>query len=81
MWTVIAARVAELALALFSMIKSVSAAILQWRAAALGETQGRADSDTEHDAAARRANDRMQSISDKPAGRDELIRRLEEGSA
>jgi hypothetical protein len=43
--------------------------------------QGRADSDAEHDAAARRANDQMQSISDKPVGRDELIRRLEEGSA
>jgi hypothetical protein len=81
MWTVIAARVVELALAFFTAIKSVAAAILQWRATNLGEVQGRADSDAEHDAAARRANDQMQSISDKPAGRDELIRRLEEGSA
>lgn len=81
MWAVIAARVVELALAFFSAMKSVAAAILQWRAANLGEAQGRAESDAEHDAAAHNAADEMQSISEKPAARDELIRRLEEGSA
>ncbi len=81
MWAVVAGRILEFALALFAAIRSVSAAILQWRSAALGEAKGRADSDEAHAEAARRAADRMQSIAEKPAGRDDIIRRLEEGSA
>ena len=81
MWALIVERVVEIALALLSAVKSVTAAIREWRAVDLGETQGRADSDAMHAEAARRANERMQSIADKPPGRDEVVKRLEEGSA
>ena len=81
MWTLIIERLAEFALALMSAIKSVATAVLQWEAADLGESRGRAESNAEHAEAARRADERMQSIADKPLSRDEIIDRLEEGSA
>ncbi len=81
MWAVIAGRILEFALALLAAIRSVSAAILLWRSAALGEAKGRADSDEAHAEAAWRAADRMQSVASTPANRDDIIRRLEEGSA
>ncbi len=81
MWALIVERVVEFALALMSAIKSVSAAVLQWRAIELGQSEGRAESDAAHEQASREAGDRMQSIADKPASREEIIQRLEEGSA
>ncbi len=81
MWALIVARLAEFALAVISVIKSVSAAIMQWQAIDLGETKGRAESDTAHAEAAQRASDEMQAIADSPESRDEIIKRLEEGSA
>lgn len=45
MWALILARLAELGLAIASAIKSVSAAVIQWRAIALGRTEGRAESE------------------------------------
>lgn len=81
MWALIVARLAELALAVISVIKSVSAAIMQWQAIDLGETKGRAESDAAHAEAGRRAGDEMQTIAERPASRDEIIKRLEEGSA
>lgn len=81
MWALVVARLAELALKVISVIKSVSAAIMQWQAIDLGETRGRAESDTAHVEAARRAGERMQSIAEQPETRDEIIKRLEEGSA
>lgn len=81
MWALIVERVVAFALALVSAIKSVSVAILQWRAVELGQVEGRAESDAAHEEASRQAGDQMQSIADKPASRDEIIKRLEEGSA
>ncbi len=81
MWTAIVEWLAEFALALVSAVKSVSAAVLQWQAAALGETKGRAESDTAHAEAARQAGEAMQSVADAPPDRDEILKRLEEGSA
>lgn len=81
MWTLIVERAVEIALALISAVKAVAAAILQWRAIELGEAQGRADSDSLHAEAAQRADEQMQSIAGKPLNRDEIIKRLEEGSA
>jgi hypothetical protein len=81
MWALIVARLAEFALAVISVIKSVSAAILQWQAINLGETKGRSESDSAHAEAARRAGDEMQIIADRPETRDEIIKRLDEGSA
>lgn len=81
MWALILARLAELGLAIASAIKSVSAAVIQWRAIALGRTEGRAESEAAHAAEAKQAGDQMQAIADKPTERDEIIRRLEEGSA
>ncbi len=81
MWALIVERIVEFALALMSAIKSVSAAVLQWRATELGQAAGRAESDAAHEAASRAAGDQMQAIADQPASRAEIIRRLEEGSA
>jgi hypothetical protein len=47
----------------------------------LGWRAGQAASEAVHDEAARAADERMQSVADKPAAREEIIRRLEEGSA
>lgn len=81
MWALVAAKLAELGLAIAAAVKAVSAAVLQWQAAALGRTAGRADSEAAQSAAARQAGDRMQAIADNPAGRGETVRRLDEGSA
>lgn len=81
MWTLIIERVASLALAIFSAVKSVAAAVLQWQAVQLGEAKGHAESDAEYAEAARRADDQMQEIAGRPAARDEILERLEEGSA
>jgi len=81
MWALIVARLAEFALAVISVIKSVSAAIMQWQAIDLGETKGRAESEAAHAEVARQAGDEMQTIAERPASRDEIIKRLEEGSA
>lgn len=81
MWALLVARLAEFALAVISVIKSVSAAIMQWQAIDLGETKGRAESDAAHTEAARQAGERMQTIAERPTSRDEIIKRLEEGSA
>ncbi|MES1154988.1 MAG: hypothetical protein ABUL48_01030 [Pseudorhodoplanes sp.] len=77
MWALIVGRIVELALALVSAIKSVSAAILEWRAIEFG----RAESDATHAEAAREADGRMAEIAAHPPARDEVIKRLEEGSA
>ena len=81
MWALIVERIIEIALALISAVKSVTAAILQWRSVELGEAKGRAGSDAIHAAAARQADERMRSIADKPLSREEVVKRLEEGSA
>jgi hypothetical protein len=81
MWAPIVERAVEIALALISAVKSLAAAIREWRAVEAGEAQGRADSDATHAAAARQADERMRSIAEKPPSREEVVKRLEEGSA
>lgn len=81
MWALVVARLAELVLKVISVIKSVSAAIMQWQAIDLGETRGRTESEAEHAEAARQVDGEMQEIAGRPATRDEIIKRLEEGSA
>ena len=46
-----------------------------------GRAEGRAESDTDHAREARAAGDAMQKIADKPPSREEIEKRLEEGSA
>jgi hypothetical protein len=46
-----------------------------------GQAKGRAESERAHARAAREAGDEMQKIADKPAGRDQTLKRLDEGSA
>jgi hypothetical protein len=48
---------------------------------AAGEASGRAAAEREHARAAQRAEDEMRSIADRPASRDQLLRRLDDGSA
>lgn len=81
MWALIVERAVELAVGLMAAIKSIAAAVLQWRATSLGKAAGQAESDAAHEQAAHAAGERMQGIADKPAARDEIVRRLEEGSA
>jgi len=80
MWTLIVARAAELALALLAALKSVANAVLQWQAIQFGRSAGKAESDVAHAQAERQAEERMQEIADRPIAREELVRRLEEGS-
>ncbi len=46
-----------------------------------GEAKGRAESERDHALAAKRAEDDMRALVEKPAGRDEVLKRLDEGSA
>ena len=46
-----------------------------------GEAKGRAESDRDHALAAKQAEDEMRALAERPASRDELLKRLDEGSA
>lgn len=46
-----------------------------------GEAAGRAASERDHAAAAKRAEDDMRAIADKPAARDDVLKRLDGGTA
>ena len=46
-----------------------------------GEAKGRAESDRDHALAAKRAEDEMRALAEKPAGREELLKRLGDGTA
>ena len=57
------------------------AAIRDWKLIAAGEARGRAASDVAHARAAAERGDEMRQIANKPPGRVEIDKRLEEGSA
>lgn len=46
-----------------------------------GEAKGRAESERDHALAAKQAEDEMRALAEKPAGRDEVLKRLDEESA
>ena len=46
-----------------------------------GEAAGRAAAEQEHARAAQQAEDDLRAIADKPASREELLKRLDEGTA
>ena len=68
------AAVAKLGAAL---VKFVS----DWKLLSAGEAKGRAESERDHALAAKRAEDEMRALAEKPASRDEFLKRLDEGSA
>ncbi len=68
------AAAAKLAAAL---VKFVS----DWKLLSAGEAKGRAESERDHALAAKRAEDAMRALAEKPASRDEVLKRLDEGSA
>jgi hypothetical protein len=57
------------------------AAIREWKLIAVGEARGRAASDAAHVRAAAERGEEMRQIADKPPGRVQIDKRLEEGSA
>lgn len=46
-----------------------------------GEAKGRAESERDHALAAKQGEDEMRALAEKPASRDEVLKRLDEGSA
>ena len=60
-----------------ALVKTVS----NWRLLSAGRAQGRAESERDHALAAKRAEDEMRALAEKPASRDEVLQRLDEGSA
>jgi hypothetical protein len=46
-----------------------------------GEAAGRAATEQEHARAAQQAEDEMRAIADEPASRDDVLKRLDEGTA
>lgn len=46
-----------------------------------GEARGRAQVERDHALAAKQAEDEMRTLAGKPASRDEVLKRLDEGSA
>lgn len=81
MWALALARIAELTLAIAAAVKSVSTAFAQWQAIMLGRAAGQADNEAARAAAAEKAAGQMRAIADELSEPDEVIRRLEEGSA
>ncbi len=63
------------------LFSSIFNAVREWTVAALGEAKGRAASEAEHAQAAQEAGEAMEAIARKPAARNEIEKRLEEGSA
>jgi hypothetical protein len=57
------------------------AAIRDWKLIAAGEARGRAASDVAHARAAAERGNEMRQIANKPPGRVQIDKRLEEGSA
>ena len=68
------ATAAKLAAALVSFVSN-------WKLLSAGRAQGRAESDRDHALAAKRAEDEMRALAEKPAGREELLKRLGDGTA
>jgi hypothetical protein len=60
-----------------ALVKTVS----NWKLLSAGQAQGRAESERDHALAAKQAEDEMRALAEKPAGRDEVLKRLDEGSA
>jgi hypothetical protein len=57
------------------------AALREWKLIAAGEARGRAASDAAHARATAKRCEEMRQIANKPPGRVEMDKRLEEGSA
>lgn len=60
-----------------ALVKTVS----DWKLLSTGEAKGRAESERDHALAAKQAEDEMRALAEKPASRDEILKRLDEGSA
>ena len=71
------ALLAAVARLIAALVKTVS----NWKLLSAGQAQGRAESERDHALAAKRAEDEMRALAEKPASRDELLKRLDEGSA
>jgi len=52
-----------------------------WKLLSAGEAKGRAESERDHALATKRAEDEMRALAEKPAGRDEVLKRLDDGTA
>ncbi len=72
-------------LALLGAVAKFAAALVKyvsdWKLLSAGQAQGRAESEREHALAAKRAEDEMRAVAEKPASRDEILKRLGDGTA
>jgi hypothetical protein len=62
-------------------LAETASALREWKLVSLGETQGRAKSDSAHARAVAERGEAMRQIADAPPGRAEIDKRLGEGSA
>ncbi len=67
--------------ALARLLTTVFSTVRDWTMRAFGEAKGRAEAAVDHAAAAEQAGREMQEIARHPPTREELQKRLEEGSA
>jgi hypothetical protein len=67
--------------ALAKLAGAIAAAVRDWRLMAAGEARGRAASDAEHAHTAAEQAERMRQIAGEPPARNDIHKRLEEGSA
>jgi hypothetical protein len=70
-----------LAGALAKLAASLAAALRDWKLLAAGAARGRAESDADHARSAAKQGQRMREIAGRPATRNDIDKRLEEGSA
>ena len=72
-------------LALLAALAKLFAALTKYisnrKLLSAGEAQGRAEAERDHALIAKQAEDEMRALAEKPASRDELQKRLDEGSA
>ena len=67
--------------ALAKLAGAIAAAVRDWRLIAAGEAKGRAASDADHARTAAEQSERMRQIARQPPARNDIVKRLEEGSA
>ena len=63
------------------LIATLAKYMSNWKLLSAGEAKGRVESERDHALAAKQAEDEMRALAEKPASRDEVLRRFDEGSA
>jgi hypothetical protein len=74
-------NVVALLAAVARLVAALTKTVSNWKLLSAGQAQGRAEAERDHALAAKQAEDEMRALAENSAGRDEVLKRLDEGSA